>query len=133
ATEVEQDVFAYGALGNNGWRIWNHLKSYPEPTFAAIANATGINRLTVSRTVKKLMEYGRVTKGSADGLYYGETISNRNMEYLSARLNTTGKSEQRKRKHRTERERLVNFALVKARRQWQKVYLEYRNNQRSRS
>ena len=133
ATDVEQDVFSYGALGHAGWRIWNHLKNYPEPTISAIVKATGLARSTVYRLVKRLMDCGLVTKGNAEGLYYGETISNRNMEYLSARLNTTGKSEQRKRKHRTERERLVNFALVKARRQWQKVYLEYRNNQRSRS
>lgn len=120
-TSVEQDVFS--KLGMVGWQVWNHLKKHPEPTAASIARSAKLHPWSVRRSLNKLEKYEFVSYRSAEGMYYGESKTQDELERLAAALKLLGKSEKRKRIHQCEREQIINLELAKARKQWRKRYL----------
>jgi hypothetical protein len=125
-TAAEQDVFA--RLGKVAWRVWRRLCSKPEPTGAAVARVEGLNPSSTRRALAVLLRHGLVVHSKAEGLFVGEPRTQKELERLSAALDTLGKSEKRKRKHERERERRLNLLMMQERERWYQIYLQYNTN-----
>jgi|SRR5271157_487943 len=128
-SEVEKDVFV--KLGLVAWRVWRHLCSTPESSAVAIAKSENLVAVSVRRALKALKQHGLVTFGKAEGLYYGEDLSESDFESIATKLGTLGKSALRKRNYQIERERRANLRLAKERKKWHERLVKSQKNKQS--
>ena len=112
-TQAEQDVF--GRLGLTAWHVWRYLLATPARGAGQIARALNLHRSSVYGALNRLQAAGLAVFGIAEGLYYGESKTDADLEYLAVAWGVHGKSEARKQAHRSERERRVNSLMARAR------------------
>jgi hypothetical protein len=115
-TENEQDIF--GRLGLISWYVWRYLLATPASGAGEIARALYLPRSSVYAALRQLQDTGLAVFGMAEGMYYGESKTDSDLEYLSIIWGAHGKSEARKQAHRAEREIRVNWKMMKAREKW---------------
>jgi hypothetical protein len=115
-TQNEQDVF--GRLGLTSWYVWRYLLITPASGAGTIARALNLPRSSVYASLKRLQNAGLAVFGMAEGMYYSESKTDSDLEYLSHNWGVHGKSEARKQAHRTEREIWVNRKMMRAREKW---------------
>lgn len=125
--EGEQDVFS--GLGEVARIVWYHLLVTPEQNANRTAKAMNLPVSSVYAAFGKLQASGLIRRGEG-GLYFGESRTEAELEYLSYLLGTHGKSAERKARHKVERESYVNLQTMRAKvaynRKIQKLALEGR-------
>lgn len=104
-TQAEQDVFY--RLGRVAWRVWRYLQIETAPSVNAIAKALELSYSSVYSAVGRLQHKDiRLVARGGDGHYYAEPKTAASLQYLAAQMfNGGSKSQDRKTKHRIERER----------------------------
>jgi predicted ArsR family transcriptional regulator len=122
-TDIQKDLMS--AIGAVSWQVWTHLKHSHESKQADIARKLKLSPSSVSRAINKLQSYGLVTFGPAEGMYYGEDMTEPDIERLTADLGKSGRSAKQKLEHQRDRERRVNQLLARERRRWAKGYWDW--------
>jgi hypothetical protein len=125
-THAQKDLMT--AIGNVSWQVWTHLQHCPESRQADIARKLTVSPSSVSRALNKLQSCGLVSFGSAEGMYYGEGLTESDIEALTVQLGTSGRSAKRKREHQCDRERRVNKQIARERQRWAQNYLNWQGN-----
>jgi hypothetical protein len=111
-TQAEQDVF--GKLGLTSWHIWRYLLATPAHNAGTIARALNFPRSSVYAALIRLQDAGLAVFGMAEGMYYGESKTDADLEYQAIAWGAHS-SENRKQTHRSEREKRVNGLMAHAR------------------
>ncbi len=106
-TDAERDVF--GAMWGCAYDVYSHLLTQPERTKAAIARSTNNNAGSVRIALEQLRAARLVTFSEAEGVYYGEPVTDATLRELACTLTKRGKvasgrSQARREKHAAERE-----------------------------
>jgi DNA-binding transcriptional ArsR family regulator len=83
-----------------------------------IARALNLPRSNVYAALRRLQDAGLADFGMAERMYYGESKTDADLEYLAVGWGVQGKSEARKLVHRSEREIRVNWKLLREREKW---------------
>jgi hypothetical protein len=116
---VEQDISL--KLGRISFNVWKHLQQFPEPGATAISSKTGLNRSSISRSLKKLITLGMVTFSRAEGVYVGEHLNQEALEEIAMKMGSLGKSDERRERFAREREIRTNIKVAKAREKFRKM------------
>lgn len=106
-TDAEKDVF--GAMRGCAFDVYRRLLTQPERTKAAIARNTKHNISVVRLALTQLQAARLVTFSEAEGVYYGEPVTDATLRELANTLTKRGKvasgrSQARREKHAAERE-----------------------------
>lgn len=80
----------------------------------AIAKDTGAANTSVRRAVKLLVKYELAIHNEAEGLYYAEPVTGDALLKVSIKLETNGRAEMQRIKHRIDREIFINLLLFRA-------------------
>lgn len=106
-SDAEKDVF--GAMWGCAFDVYRRLLTQPERTKAAIARSTKNNAGSVRIALEQLQAARLVTFSEAEGVYYGEPVTDATLRELANTLTKRGKvaggrSQARREKHAAERE-----------------------------
>ena len=118
-SETQKDVFTQptktkSGLGCNAFQIWQHLVINPEKNASQTAKALNLSPSSTYTAFKRLLASGLITYSVERNLYFGESRTDAELEYLSIDLGTYGNSKERKEKYKAERERYVNIQTSEA-------------------
>lgn len=111
-TDAEKDVF--GRLGGAAWHVWQYLQTTKARSKNAIAKATGLPQTSTAAAVKRLVTHGLAIHSEAEGLYYAEPVTDKELLTLSVKLKRNGRAELQRIGHGIDREIFINRNLSKA-------------------
>ena len=111
-TDAWKDVF--GRLGDVAGQCLKALQAKKYKSVYAIAKDTGAAYNSVKDAVKRLVTNGLAIHSEAEGLYYAEPVTDKELLKLSVKLETNGRAELQRIRHNTDREIFLNRNLSNA-------------------
>ena len=113
-TDAYKDVFGLKGLGVVAVEVLKALQAKKYKSVYAIAKDTGAAYTSVKRAVNRLVKHDLAIHSEAEGLYYAEPVTDKELLKLSVKLETNGQAELQRIAHNTDREIFLNCNLSKA-------------------
>lgn len=112
-SDAWRDIFGLKGLGAVAGEVFKALQAKQYKSVYAIAKDTGAANSSAQEAVKRLISHGLAIHSEAEGLYYAEAVTEAELLTLSITLQTNGRAELQRIRHRTDREIFINRRMAK--------------------
>lgn len=107
-SDAWRDAFGLKGLGAVAGEVFKALQAKQYKSVYAIAKDTGAAYNSVKEAVKRLVTHRLAIHSEAEGLYYADTVTEAELFNLSVTLQTNGRAELQRIRHKIDREIFLN-------------------------
>jgi len=112
-SDAWRDIFGVNGLGAVAGEVFKALQAKHYKSVYAIAKDIGAANSSTQDAVKRLVTHGLAIHSEAEGLYYADTVTEAELFNLSVTLQTNGRAELQRIRHKIDREIFLNRQMAK--------------------